>query len=47
MGNRIIEIHFASNRKPSQKDGSSDETGILAGLNNTTVDILKSVNTRT
>ena len=47
MGNKIIAIHLASNLKPNQKDGNSDENGMLAGLNKKTVEILKSVNKRT
>ncbi len=47
IGNKMIEIHFTSKRKPSQKDGSSEVIETPFGLNKKTVDILNSVKIKT
>jgi len=47
IGSKIIEIHFASKRKPSQKEGNNDGKLIYGGLNKKTVDMRKIVNTST
>ena len=47
IGNKIIAIHFASKRKPSQNEGSNDENVIAGGLNKKTVDIRNTVNIKT
>ncbi len=43
----MIEIHFTSNRKPSQKDGSSEGIETPFGLNKKTVDTLNNVKIKT
>lgn len=47
MGRSIIEIHFASKRKPSQNEGSSELKVTLSGINKNTVAILRMVNMKT
>lgn len=47
IGNSIIEIHFTSKRKPSQKEGSKEEMEIALGLKRKTVEILNSVKIKT
>ncbi len=47
IGNKMIEIHFTSNRKPSQKEGSSEEIETPVGLNRKTVDTRNSVKIKT
>ena len=47
MGSKMIEIHFTSKRKPSQKEGSKEETETALGLNKKTVDTLNNVKIKT
>ncbi len=47
MGKRIIEIHLASKRKPSQKEGNNELKVTFDGMNKKTVEILKIVKIKT